>query len=68
MASVKLSDREEVKGGNEKANPSRISDGMEENVISFRDRTQYQTLDEREEERIAQPDRPLFHLRRGDDF
>ena len=67
VASIKLSDRKEVKGGDEKANPSRISDGMEENVMSFRDRTQNQTLDEKEEERVSQPDRPLLHLRRGYD-
>ncbi len=38
VASVKLSNGKKVKGGDEKANPSCISDGMEQNIVSFRDR------------------------------
>jgi hypothetical protein len=57
-----LANWKKVEGGNKKANPSGIPNGMKKNIIIFRNLTHDQTLNEGEEERISQADCPLFQM------
>ena len=55
VAPIELSDREEVEGSDKKAHPPRISDGMEDDVVSLRNLTNDDSLNERKKAE-GQPD------------
>jgi len=63
MSSIQLSHRKEVKGGDEEADPSGISDGMKHHINIFGNLSQDQSLNERKEKRVCQADRSFLNLR-----
>ena len=62
MSSIDLSDMKEVKGGDEEADPSGISDGMKHHINIFWNLSQDQSLDEGEEKWVCQTDRSFLNL------
>lgn len=62
MSSIQLSHGKEVEGGDKEADPSGISDGMKHHINIFGNLSHDQSLDEGEEKRVCQADRPFFNL------
>jgi hypothetical protein len=68
MASVKLPDRKKIEGRDEKTHPSGITDGVKKDIMILRNRTDDQPLNEREKDRVSQPESPFLDLRRRNDL
>ena len=68
VPSIELPNRQKVKSRNEKPNPARVSDRVEDNIGRFWDMTHHKALNEREEQGIRQPESPLSKLRGRDNL
>jgi hypothetical protein len=60
-----LANRKEVEGSDKESNPSGIPDRMKKNIVIFRNLTQDQTLNKREEKWVSQTERSLFKMGGG---